>query len=254
MNAPDLDSLDAALRRLRLDHAADQLGALLAESVREDWSPPTLVAELLGAETAAREERRIRTSLRLSGLPSGITLDDFDFAFQPAIERSRIQTLATGAWIREQRTVLLLGPPGVGKTHLAVGLGVAAIQQGFSVHFSRIEHLLHDLRRDGHLPPSQLRRRKYMNSSLLIIDEMGFEPLSREDANLFFRLVSYRYQRGALLITSNRSVRDWPDMLAGDETLAGAILDRLLHASHVLPIAGRSYRLRDLEQHLAKAG
>jgi len=250
MSAPELDDLRVALRRVHLDHAADQLGDLLAASVREDWSPPVLLDRLLAAEASAREERRIRTSLRLSGLPSGITLRDFDFAFQPAVERARIETLATGAWIRDQRTVLLLGPPGVGKTHLAIGLGVAAVEQGFSVSFARIEHLLHDLRRDAHLAPNQLRRRKYMNSALLIIDEMGFEPLSRDDANLFFRLVSYRYRRGALLITSNRHVREWPEMLAGDETLAGAILDRLLHASHVIPISGRSYRLRDLDDRL----
>jgi DNA replication protein DnaC len=248
---PDIDHLRARLTGLRPEHAASGLGDLIAASVRENWCPPRLLDQVLAAESRARDDRRIRTSLKLSGLPTGLTLREFDFAFQPAIERARIETLATGSWIKDRRTLLLLGPPGVGKTHLAVGLGVAAIEQGFSVSFARIEHLLHDLRRDAHLPPSQLRRRKYMNTALLIIDEMGFEPLSRDDANLFFRLVSYRYQRGSLLITSNKSVRDWPEMLAGDETLAGAILDRLLHASHVIPISGRSYRLRDLESQMA---
>lgn len=250
---PEVADLRRALHALKLDHAAEAIGDLIGMSVSETWSPPRFLEQLLRTEAEAREERRVRTSLKLSGLPSGITLSDFDFGFQPAVERARIETLATGAWIADQRSLLLLGPPGVGKTHLAIGLGVAAIERGFSVCYCRIENLLHDLRRDAHLPPSQLRRRKYMNAALLIIDEMGFEPLSRDDANLFFRLVSYRYQRGSILITSNKNVRDWPEMLAGDETLAGAILDRLLHASHVLSIRGRSYRLRDLEDRLAAA-
>jgi DNA replication protein DnaC len=249
-SVPDLAIVRQRLADLGLDQAVDALGDLVGRSVSENWNPLTFLAEVLAAETGRREERRVATSLRLSGLPTGQTLRDFDFAFQPAIERARIETLATSQWIRDRRSLLLLGPPGVGKTHLAVGLGVAAIERGFSVSFARIEHLLHDLRRDAHLPPTQLRRRKYFSSALLIIDEMGFEPLTREDANLFFRLVSYRYQRGSLLITSNKSVKDWPEMLAGDETLAGAILDRLLHASHVLPIRGRSYRLRALDAQL----
>lgn len=253
MTAIEIDDLRTMLIDMKLEHAAGQLSDLVAQSVSCDWSPTVFLDRILHAEAQAREERRIRTSLRLSGLPTGITLADFDFAFQPAVERARIETLATGAWIKDRRSLLLLGPPGVGKTHLAIGLGVAAIERGFSVSYARIENLLHDLRRDAHLPPSQLRRRKYMNAALLIIDEMGFEPLTRDDANLFFRLVSYRYQRGSILITSNKSVREWPDMLAGDETLAGAILDRLLHASHVLPIKGRSYRLRDLDDRLAAA-
>ena len=175
---------------------------------------------------------------------------DFDFAFQPAIERSRIETLSTSAWVRGAETVLLQGPPGVGKTHLAIGLGIKAIEQGFSVQFYRFDELLTHLRRDAHLPPSKLRRKKYLSTMLLIIDELGFEPMDRQEASLFFRLVTYRYGRGAMLITTNKSVREWTELLAGDEVLATAILDRLLHHAHVLSIKGRSYRLRELEETL----
>jgi DNA replication protein DnaC len=139
----------------------------------------------------------------------------------------------------------------VGKTHLAVGLGIKAVEQGFSVLYLRFDELLTELRRDAQLAPAQLRRRKYLSTALLIIDELGFEPMNRQDASLFFRLVTYRYSRGAFLITTNKSVREWTELLAGDEVLATAVLDRLLHRANVLNIKGRSYRLRDLEQALS---
>jgi len=244
----DIDKTRNKLERVGLLHAREQLDELIAAAVKADGGPHRFLDELLEAEITWREERRLRTSLKLSGLPTGQTIANFDFSFQPSIERSRIETLATCQWIREKRTVLLQGPPGVGKTHLAVSLGVKAIENGFGVMFYRLEELLVALRRDADLPPARLRRKKYLSSALLVIDEMGFEPMSRQEASLFFRLVSHRYERGSILITTNKGIRDWPELLAGDEVLATAILDRLLHRSHVLNIKGRSYRLRDLEK------
>lgn len=139
----------------------------------------------------------------------------------------------------------------MGKTHLAAALGVRAIEAGFSVAFYRFEELVAALRRDAESAPAQLRRRKYVNTSLLIIDEMGFEPMDRMAASLIFRLVSYRYGRGSILITTNKSVQDWPELFAGDEVLATAVLDRLLHHAHAITIRGRSYRLRELEEALS---
>lgn len=250
--APDIQDLQNRMVALKLDDAAQMLPELLTQAVRDGLSAPAVLDRLLRVESDGREERRIRTSLRLSGLPTGQTLANFDFAFQPAVERARIETLATGQWVREKQSLLLLGPPGVGKTHLATGLGIAVIQAGMSISYYRCDELLHVMRQDAHLAPAKLRRRKYMNAALLIVDEVGFDPFTREDANLFFRLVSYRYQRGSICITSNKAIKDWPEMLAGDDVIATAILDRLLHNCNVLNIAGRSYRLRDLEAGLLK--
>ena len=249
----DVDLTRERMSALGLMHAAEQLDPALSEAVKQGIAPHALLDQLLELEYQGREGRRVRTALRLSSLPQGLTLGSFDFAFQPAIERSRIDTLATCAYIRASETVLIQGPPGVGKTHLAVGLGVKAVENGFSAQFYRFDELKLQLKADAHLPPARLRRRKYLSTAMLIIDELGFEPMTREEASLFFRLVSYRYGRGSILITTNKSVRDWTELLAGDEALAAAILDRLLHKAHVLNIKGRSYRLRDLEATLTQA-
>lgn len=250
----DLDRLRTRLERLGLSFAAERLTDVLTDAVKHDRDGPALVGALLDIELERREERRVTKALQLSALPTGQTIANFDFAFQPCVERSKIEALATGAWVREKHSLLILGPPGVGKTHLAVALGSKAVECGFSVAFYRLDELLHVMRTHADVPPKQLRRQKYMKPALLIIDEVGFQPFTREDASLFFRLVSYRYGRGSILITSNKSVRDWPEMLAGDEVLAAAILDRLLHASHVLNIRGRSYRLKDLDASLRAQG
>jgi hypothetical protein len=158
----DLDRTRERLIRLGLVHAADRLGEHVATAAKETHPPHRFLDALLEAELSARDERRVRTSLKLSGLPSGHTLSNFDFAFQPSVERSRIETLATCAWIREKESLLIQGPPGVGKTHLAVALGVRAIENGFSVAFHRLEDLLAALKRDADVSPQRLRQRKHI--------------------------------------------------------------------------------------------
>ena len=243
-----IDDLRQQLLGLGLTHAAEVLAEELSEAVKQDRSGAVVLERLLSGEVRARDERRVRTSLKLSNLPPGMTLGNFDFGFQPSIERRQVETLATCAFIREHCTLLVQGPPGVGKTHLVVGLGVKAIEQGFSVAFYRLEELLHEMRKDAAVSPQVLKRKKYFNVSYLVVDEVGFEPMNQQDASLFFRLVSYRYRRGSTAITTNKGVKDWPGILAGDEAMAAAILDRLLHKSVVLNIRGRSYRLQELEK------
>ncbi len=149
--------------------------------------------------------------------------------------------------MRAAENVLFMGPPGVGKSHLAVALGVRAIKNGFSVQHYVLDDLMHMLRGDAAVPPRRLKAKRYLNAALLVIDEVGFRPLDRVEANLFFRLVSARYEKGSIILTSNKHVRDWPEIFAGDEILTTAILDRLLHHVHIVHIDGRSYRLRDID-------
>lgn len=246
----DLDRTRETMLGLGLDFAAEALAPCLAEATKKGLAPHHFLDQLLELESTQREERRVKTSLRLSGLPTGQTLSSFDWTFQPNVKKSQIETLSTCEWIRGHETVILAGPPGVGKSHLAVSLGVKAVENGFSVAFFRLDALLHALKKDAETPPQRLKGKKYLKVSLLIIDEVGFQPMSRQEASLFFRLVSYRYERGSMLITTNKSVKDWTEILAGDEVMATAVLDRLLHRCHLIPIKGRSYRLRDLERML----
>jgi DNA replication protein DnaC len=257
---PDIDATRETLATLGLPHAALALEGLLSEAVRSEMPDPEMPApempahvfldRLPDAERSGREERRVRTMPRTAKVPTGATLENLDFAFQPAIERSRIETLATGAWIRSGEVVAMQGPPGVGKSHLPCSLGIRAIERGFSVQDFRFDAWLTALRADAPAPPAGLRKRSPMSTALLLVDELGYDPMSREDTSLFFRLVSYRYGRSAMIITTDKSIRDWTELLAGDEVLATAMLDRRLHRAHVLNIKGRSYRLRDLEDAL----
>jgi DNA replication protein DnaC len=246
----DIVSLAQRLEALRLVFAADQLNELVSRSVKEDWNSTQFLDELLRFELERQEERRVVQSIRISHLPTGPTISNFDFAYQPSVSRSQIETLSTCQWIRGCHGLLMQGPPGVGKTHLCVALGLRAIENGFSVSFYRVDELMHQLKQDRDVSPARLKHKKYMAANLLILDEFGYEPLDREQANQFFRLVNYRYQRGSIALTTNKGITSWPDVLAGDEVLAGAILDRLLHSATVLNIQGRSYRLKDLETNI----
>jgi DNA replication protein DnaC len=243
----DLDAVAAKCTALKLVHVAERLPELVEEAAREDLAPVRFLDRVLEREMERKDERRVATSLKLSGLPTGKTLEGFDWTFQPRADRSKLEALATCAYVRSRENALFLGPPGVGKSHLAVALGVKAIKNGFSTQHYVLDDLMHMLRADAAIPPARLKAKRYLNTALLIIDEVGFRPLDRHEANLFFRLVSARYERGSIVLTSNKHVRDWPEIFAGDEILTTAILDRLLHHVHIIHIDGRSYRLRELD-------
>ena len=243
----DLDVVAERCRELGLLRTAEQLPELLEEASREDLTPVRFLERLVEREYERKEERRIGMWLKTSTLPPGKTLDSFDWSFQPRVDRAKVEELATCAFARRKENVLFLGPPGVGKSHLATALGVKAIKNGFRVHHYVLDDLMQVLQAEETIP-NRRRPRRYAMSSVLIIDEVGFRPLDRQEANLFFRLVSRRYERGSLILTSNKNVGSWPEVFAGDEVLTTAILDRLLHHVHVIQISGRSYRLKELDE------
>ena len=251
----DIGALATRLEALRLKFAAEALEDLVSDAVKAEQGPIAFLDSVVRLELERQEERRVAQAIRISHLPSGPTVSNFDFAFQPSVSRSQIQTLSTGQWIRDGHGLLLQGPPGVGKTHLAAALGLSAIETGFSVSFYRLDELMHQLKKDAELEPMKLKHRKYMAANLVIIDEFGYQQLDRIEANLFFRVVNYRYAKGtSTAITTNKGIASWPSVLADDEVLAGAILDRLLHNATVLNIQGRSYRLKELDEQLSVSG
>lgn len=192
----------------------------------------------------ARRSRYLRARLQLAHLPFLKNFDQFDFGFQPSIDERQIQELRSLRFIHEASNVVFLGPPGVGKTHLSVALAEAAIQSGFGAYFMTAHDLVTDLGRAYREGRLDRRMRVYLAPKVLIIDEMGYLPLDDMGATIFFQLVSARYERGSIILTSNKSYGDWGSIF-GDPIIATAILDRLLHHSTTINIRGESYRLKD---------
>ena len=248
MNEITLDVVRKKLEKIGLKYSADNLSFLLGEAVKEDMSLHNFLDMILTEELERREEERIKMWLRLSSLPPGKTLENFDFSFQPSISKKRIEMLATGEYVRRCENILFLGPPGVGKSHLGTALGVRAVECGFRVIYRRLDDLIRMLREDATKARAQVRRRGYYRARLLIIDDMGFDPLTLTEANSFFHLISRLYENSSVILTSNKAFRDWPGVFAGDEVMVTAILDRLLHHSHVINIQGRSWRLKEMEE------
>jgi len=237
-----LNRIESNLTRLRLPKIREILEPVLNTAEKQDKSHLSFLDELLEEEVAAKEQRRIETSLKTSGLPFIKSIDEFDFTFQPKLDRQKVMSLFDLTFIQQKGNVIFLGPPGVGKTHLAVSLALKACQFGMSIYFTNMEDLIKKLRKD-HEAGRPGKGRSYYKSSLVVVDEVGYTPISREECNLFFRFVANRYEKTSTIVTSNKAFSDWTELFH-DPIIVTAVLDRLLHHSVVINIKGNSYRLK----------
>jgi DNA replication protein DnaC len=238
-----LDRIRRTLVSLKMPRALEVLDHTVRQLERGETSALEVIDALLAEELTLRESRRIKTALMMARLSTIKTLAGFDFTFQPSLDRGRILTLAELQFIDRNEVVHLLGPPGTGKSHLAVALGIEAVKAGRSVYFTTLADIVGSLAKAEREGLLRERIRWFCRASLLIVDEIGYLPVVHGGGNLFFQLVNARYERGAMILTSNRGFAEWGEVF-GDPVVATALLDRLLHHAVVIQIEGSSYRLR----------
>lgn len=244
MSGPTVEQIRRHLVGLRMPRALEVLQSTLSGIEQGDVSVLQAIESLLGEEYSTRESRRIKMALQTARLTTVKTISGYDFSFQPSLDRNRVLALAELGFVERRQCVHFLGPPGTGKSHLAIALGVEAVKAGKSVFFATLAELIDSMRkaeREGRLR----ERVKFLSRySLLIVDEIGYLPVGSGGGNLFFQLVNACYERSAMIMTGNRGFGEWADIF-GDPVVATALLDRLLHHAVVIPIEGNSYRLRE---------
>ncbi len=237
------DRLREMLADLRLPGALEAVDGVLADVDGGAATAGEAIERLLGAQIALRNNRRLETAMRASRLPAVKTLAQFDFAFQPDVKRERIESLHELGFLGRRENVVLLGPPGVGKTHLAISLAIAAAESGRRVYYGTLAGLIESLEHAKAAGQLSRRLRVLTHPALLVVDEIGYLPVSRDGAVLFFQLINARHERASTVLTSNKGFEEWGAVL-GDEVMAAALIDRLLHHCHIVNIRGNSYRMK----------
>lgn len=236
------DQIRTQLADLKMPGSLEALDVVLSR-VDSGLGAAEAISAVLGAQITLRNNRRLQAAMRSSRLPAVKTLSDFDFSFQPSLKREQIESLATLGFIERRENVVFLGPPGVGKTHLAIGLAIAAAQNGRRVYYGTLADLITSLE-EAHAAGKLLHRMKTLtHPSVLVVDEIGYLPVSRTGAMHFFQLMSRRYEQASTVLTSNKSFEEWGEIF-GDEVMAAALIDRLLHHCHIVNIRGNSFRMR----------
>ena len=244
MSTPQVDRIGEHCQRLKLFKVRERLEALLQEATAKELSYSDFLDRMLGEEVGAKTDKAVSLRTQLARFPYVKTLEAFDFKYQPSLDEKQIRELATCRFVDNGENVVLLGPPGVGKTHLAVALGIKAIMAGYRVLFAPATALIAALAKAHHENRLEEKLKFYAVPKLLIVDEIGYIPVDRLGANLFFQLISRRYERGPMILTSNQSFSNWGEVF-GDQVLATAILDRILHHCVTVNIRGDSFRLKD---------
>jgi len=237
------DRIRSLLADLKMPGALEAVDTVLSGLDSGALTGAEAIEALLSAQIELRNNRRLEAAMRSSRLPAVKTLDGFDFSFQPSIRREQIESLHELGFVERKENVIFLGPPGVGKTHLAISLAIAAAQSGRRVYYGTLSDLITSLEEAQTAGKLQQRLKVLTHPAVLVVDEIGYLPTSRTGAMLFFQLMARRYETASTILTSNKGFEEWGEIF-GDEVMAAALIDRLLHHCHIVSIRGNSYRMR----------